>query len=365
MENKKIVIWQLSYIFEFDLANKIKFILFPGCVIKSREDMHLLNKNDINIAIYSHFFRPDSVDPVEDLSWADLIIHYTNELIFGPWQSYKDKITKSFNNKKFITIASGHLGCYDYPKDQVYPHLQHFFSTLSNYCHHEDYSPKKKKNKLFDGLLGTAKPHRTFILANILRNKIEDRCLINMTEDIHKKYGYGYRSKDLDQYEDSAAIPQTTVPGEGSMITIEGMKNGYNLSQSVPNKIYDNAWYSIVAETNPTNSTFFSEKTAKCLFAKRVFVFFGSHGQLRILRDQGYKTFGDVIDESYDNVIDDIKRWSLAFEQMLVLIKRDPIGIYHVLDATLEHNKSLVCDQLGRLRKLQNFIIKHINNAKK
>ena len=365
MENKKIVIWQFFYIFEIDLANKIKFNLFPNCIIKRREDIHSLNKDNINIAIYSHFFYKDSNDPIEDLSWADLLIHYTNELIVGPWQSYEEKIIKSFNNKRFVTIASGHLDCYDHPIDRAYLHLQHFFSTLSDYCHQEEYNIPTKKNKYFDVLLGTAKEHRIFILENIIKNKIEDRCLINMTKDIYKNCGYSYRSIDLDQYEDPAAVPQTTIPGEGSMITIKEMKNGYNLSQSIPNKIYDNAWYSIVAETNPSNSTFFSEKTAKCLFAKRVFVFFGSSGQLKILREQGYKTFGDVIDESYDNINDDIKRWSLAFEQMLKLIKQDPVEIYNRLDAVLEHNKNLVCDQLKRLNTLQNFITKHINDAEK
>jgi hypothetical protein len=365
MENKKIVIWQLFYIFEIDLANKIKFNLFPNCIIKRREDIHSLNKDDINIAIYSHFFHENSKDPVEDLSWADLIIHYTNEIIIGPWDSYEKKIIKSFNNKKFITIASGHRNCYDYPTDRAYLHLQHFFSTLSNYCHHVDYTLPKTKDKYFDILLGTARNHRTFIIENIIKNKIEDKCLINMTKDIYNNYGYNYRSTELHQYEDPAAIPQTTAPGEGSMITIKGMKNGYNLSQSIPNKIYNNAWYSIVSETNPSNSTFFSEKTAKCLFAKRVFVFFGSCGQLKILKEQGYKTFGDVIDESYDDVKDNVKRWSSAFEQMLKLIKQDPVEIYNRLDDVLEHNKNLVCDQLKRLNKLQNFITKHINDAEK
>ena len=186
-----------------------------------------------------------------------------------------------------------------------------------------------------------------------------------MTQDIHTRHSYAdinynYRSSDLDQYEDPAVISKTTVPGDGSMTAIKGMLNGWNLSQSIPANIYRNSWYSIVAETNPNNSTFFSEKTAKCLLAKRVFVFFGSRGQLAILREQGYKTFDSVIDESYDLIKDDQARWTAAFKQVLWLMAEDPTEVYNRLEGVLEHNRQLSFDQENRLNNLKSFINKYI-----
>ena len=191
-----------------------------------------------------------------------------------------------------------------------------------------------------------------------------------MTQDIHTRHSYNdinynYRSSDLDQYEDPAVIQKTTVPGDGSDTAVKGMLNGYNLSQSIPDNIYRNSWYSIVAETNPSNSTFFSEKTAKCLLAKRVFVLFGSRGQLATLREQGYMTFDSVIDESYDLIKDDHARWTAAFEQVLWLMAKDPTEVYNSLDSVLEHNRQLVCDQENRLNKIKKFINNCILKEKK
>ena len=190
-----------------------------------------------------------------------------------------------------------------------------------------------------------------------------------MTKDIYNdEYNhdqFNYRSKDMDQYEDPAVIPQTQIPGFGSMETVKGMSNGYNLSQHVPDGIYKNCWYSVVAETNPSGSTFFTEKTAKCLLAKRVFVFFGSHGQLAKLREHGYKTFDPIIDESYDDVEDDVERWHMAFNQMLILMEKDPVAVYNSLKTVLSHNFEMVYNQRHRLIKMQSWINKTINKKEK
>ena len=363
--NKKVVVWKHSWIFELSLAHKLKIDLFPDCEVRNMDQFHLYDNNDMNIVIYAFFFHESSNDPKEDFSWADIVIHYTNELIVGPWSEYTKTIKKSLNNSKFITIASGHRNCYDHDPDKAYLNLQHFFTSLSSQCSTFDHTLPTHKNKYFDALLGTVKSHRAFILENILSNRIEDKCLVNMTQDIYCQHGYNdakynYRSPEMDQYEDPAVIEKTTVPGTGSMTTIKGMLNGHNLSQSIPDEIYRNSWYSIVAETNPNNSTFFSEKTAKCLLAKRVFIFFGSRGQLATLREQGYRTFDGVIDESYDLIEDDLARWSAAFKQVMGLTKKDPLEVYNRLEGVLEHNRQLLFDQENRLNNLKSFINKYI-----
>ena len=99
--------------------------------------------------------------------------------------------------------------------------------------------------------------------------------------------------------------------------------------------------------------------------AKRVFVLFGSRGQLATLREQGYRTFDGVIDESYDLIKDDHARWTAAFEQVLWLMAKDPTEVYNSLDSVLEHNRQLVCDQENRLNNLKKFINNCILKEKK
>ena len=368
MENDKTVIWLHFHNFHIDLATRLKIDLFPDCVIRSMDQFALYNKQDRNIVIYQFFFNEGSRDPAEDFSWADLVIHYTNEIIVGPWPDHIKRVSSCFKNNNIITLAGGHRNCYDYPRDKAYLDLLTFFSTMADSITIENHTMPSQKEKYFDVLLGTAKPHRVYLLDKIRKHGLEDRCLINMTKDIYKdEYNhdqFNYRSKDMDQYEDPAVIPQTQIPGFGSMETVKGISNGYNLSQHVPNGIYKNCWYSVVAETNPSGSTFFTEKTAKCLLTKRVFVFFGSHGQLAKLRDHGYKTFDPVIDESYDNVEDNVERWNMAFNQMLILFKKDAVSIYNSLETVLEHNYSVINDQKSRLTKLKLWIDKAINDTK-
>ena len=56
----------------------------------------------------------------------------------------------------------------------------------------------------------------------------------------------------------------------------------------------------IICETDSLNSGWFTEKTAKCLAIGEPFVLVAGTGALAVLRSQGFKTFGDLIDESYD-----------------------------------------------------------------
>jgi hypothetical protein len=61
-------------------------------------------------------------------------------------------------------------------------------------------------------------------------------------------------------------------------------------------------------------SPYFSEKTVSALLSNRPFIIIGEHGSLRALKQKGYKTFNDMFDESYDNIIDPSSRMESIFE---------------------------------------------------
>lgn len=374
VQNKKIVVWDLDNCFEIELAKKFAIELFPNSIVTSKPSPFIvrsrkklvrypnIDKKDINVALKKYFFYPGAEPIKEDLGWADLLIHYTPEIITGPWNHYCEQVIKSFNNKNFITISSG--SCFlnnDYPTDRTYFELCHFFSRVAEYCKEENMNTKEKKLKTFDALLGSSKIHRIFILENILKNKLEDNFFINIFKDSEGR-GIDYRSKELDQFEDPVLIERTRITNTGFLV--ENVKNGVSLSISIPTKIYKNSWYSIVAETNTTADGFFSEKTAKCFLAKRIFVFFGKQGQLKKLKELGYKTFNNIIDESYDEIESDMERWQFAFNEVIKLINSDPIEMYSKTKDILEHNNQEVLNQIKRLELLKEFIQKHLNLLK-
>ena len=80
------------------------------------------------------------------------------------------------------------------------------------------------------------------------------------------------------------------------------------------NKYYEDSYFSIVSETTYfTNewyysARFLSEKTFKAIAMRHPFILVSVPNSLEILKLMGYKTFSPLIDESYDQEIDDAKR---------------------------------------------------------
>ena len=106
--------------------------------------------------------------------------------------------------------------------------------------------------------------------------------------------------------------------------------------------IYNQSWYSVVCETVAYAShPFFSEKTARPLASKRVFVAFAPQYYLKNLEGLGFKTFNEIIDESYDNEPDHEKRMHMAWKQVELLCASDPLEVYKMAMPIVEHNKKV------------------------
>jgi hypothetical protein len=112
-----------------------------------------------------------------------------------------------------------------------------------------------------------------------------------------------------------------------------------SISPFIPWDIYNRCRYSIICETLGTGDCFFlSEKTAKALYAGRVFLMFSNCNFLAGLRNLGFETFGSVIDESYDANPLDFERFTRVMEQMVELSKQDYGKVMNKLQPVIEHN---------------------------
>jgi hypothetical protein len=54
---------------------------------------------------------------------------------------------------------------------------------------------------------------------------------------------------------------------------------------------------------------YFTEKTLRPINCKRMFIIVGPPGMLKVLHSLGIETFGDIINESYDDIIDAEERF--------------------------------------------------------
>ena len=107
-------------------------------------------------------------------------------------------------------------------------------------------------------------------------------------------------------------------------------------------KQYQSTKYSIVSETVETNEIHcLSEKIFKPIIAGHIFVVVAGAGYLSYLRSIGFKTFGDHIDESYDEEQDEQMRVNKIVQLCKNLSKMDHKQLYQKTEHITRHNRTL------------------------
>lgn len=237
-----------------------------------------------------------------------------------------------------------------------------FITTTEFYKHNdilEKLFPYRQKTRVFDILLGWAKPHRQKIYDYVLANKLCHHTVMTYLQD---------RSLPLqDQLADSWIWPNIPVPKEHYKNTITNVnyKNqDIALSQIIPIDIYNQSTYSIVAETNYDNDySFYTEKIVKPILARRLFIVFSGQYYLRNLQNMGFQTFNGIIDETYDEVEDSDQRFSMALSQMHQLIDMPQWQVLEKIEPIVEHNYNLMMskDWYGDFaREFQALVLGHV-----
>lgn len=360
----KVVVWSWYPNDELDVAEQIGFNLYGDAVVKRRYyDRNQFREKDFNVIIFNYFFLPDDRHRIkEDLSFADLIIHHTTEILYGPWDKYQQNLQEFINNNKFISICNGICNMDIYPKDRVYVDAQSFFTRIAHFC-----SPPliqtetRTKTKLFDALMGKQDGRRHKVFNHLEKSNLLEHSFVNLFhDDGNNNIEEVYRSQDLDRFED----PRLIGIQHGSAKFVKNLENGRSMSHSIPKHIYDNSWYSLVTETE-SGTTFITEKTTKCLMAGRIFVMFGERGTLKKLKQFGYRTFNNIINESYDEVADEDIRFAMAFEQVKKLsMIQDHVDVYNKMHETLIHNQTTLLDHHKRLQGIKDFMLPHFKLKK-
>jgi hypothetical protein len=184
---------------------------------------------------------------------------------------------------------------------------------------------------MFDCLLGIQRPHRDIIQTCYTNSQCRDKILFSYYKN-NDNITQGIWDQDIDQFEGTSASRYALLP----------------LS------IYNQTYYSIVAETTTENSyNQYTEKVAKPIIAGRPFVVFAGKNYLSNLRQLGFKTFASVVDESYDTIADLHQRMTAAWHQVEWLCEQDPEHVYRELHEVLQHNRQhfLTTDWHKAIRK--------------
>lgn len=106
--------------------------------------------------------------------------------------------------------------------------------------------------------------------------------------------------------------------------------------------VYQKIALDIVAETVfHYPCPYVSEKTTRPILLQRMFVIAGPAGMLSLLRQQGFETWGDILDESYDQIADPCVRLRSVIKTVEDFMALDLNFVKHYLEknvSKLRHN---------------------------
>jgi hypothetical protein len=208
----------------------------------------------------------------------------------------------------------------------------------------------------FDALLGARRPHREVVHKNWQTSQCRDKILLTYHGNDARRGIWHAPCRALPCENVDTSNPDQLAVTLWSLMPLPSGELGHRVGSQhiIPTKIYNDSWFSIITEGFTDHlGTRLTEKTAKAMAGQRLFVYFGAPHDLARMRRLGFQTFGDVLDESYDDIKDDQARWHAAWQQVEWLCSQDPVALSAASREQRAHNKRvfLETDWHAGLRK--------------
>jgi len=125
----------------------------------------------------------------------------------------------------------------------------------------------------------------------------------------------------------------------------------HNDHRFVPLNLYHDSYCHLVIETlfdaDQSGGTFLTEKTYKPIKFGQPFVIIGTVHSLRTLREQGYRTFDHAIDNSYDDIKDNTRRWMAIRDCIMQIQSQDMHEWFTRCLPDVIHNQQVFSDAYG------------------
>jgi hypothetical protein len=213
----------------------------------------------------------------------------------------------------------------------------------------------------FECLLGARREHRDFTMLSMQQSGLLEQGIVTY-RDFFIGHWIDQTPRRVSRLFDNTELMYPYVSSSLDPAWEVKTELDNSISGLVPWEIYNRTWFSIVCETLSSGRVFLSaEKMGKCLQARRLFVVFAIQGFLQHYRDWGFETFGDVLDESYDQEANELTRWTKAFEQVQWLCKQDLPVLLQKLRPRLDHNHNRLYEfEREKTQELQQFVMDHL-----
>jgi hypothetical protein len=181
---------------------------------------------------------------------------------------------------------------------------------------------------------------------------------------------WSYGNVDIgDRYEDNP-IPLESFPGlevymknflsKGPYRCDEQTTAEHNCHWMFVPEHFNNSYCHLVLETffdaDGSNGCFISEKVFKPMRHGQPFIVFGTPYTLDTLRQLGYKTFDEHIDNSYDAVENNEQRFKLCVDAVAKVKNQDMQSWYNRCLPDIIHNRNRYISSAIKLQRLQSLV---------
>ena len=342
-------------------------MLVSRLMITAYDPGYFLNRHEIS--------HQKANEPVDVFNFVDYF-HLDSYKSDKPFFCYNSEILhdNKFKNQNIISFISAATYRDELQVPVVfYPeHLIMTYKSNETIDRIRPISIPDYKPFLADVLMGQPKLHRWQIVNRIIEKGLEDRCLISLIEGPYQRleecrgmkryfplWGYPRNiiSSNLDEYDDSDII---SMRRDGFFNSVDQPPGGNRIwaSRMIPTGIYDASWISIVGETNTNNKIFFpTEKVAKPMLDGRLFLAIGGKDYLKNLRNIGFETFHEYIDESYDSYESEVERVDKMIDTLIVLSNEKMNSLYQKIRPILIHNQMLMRNIHQMTSELRSFLV--------
>ena len=318
--------------------------------------------------VYLHPFGSTQPENVESLNIGGygpllfcydqepLLPHY-NKKLFDQVARYKDdsgqpRPTILLNTEKSSQFKNQLLEQYKFSDCSYFFHA---FAAADwyrgyQYCA-ELIDPSKrtiqKKYITFNRLTGGARAYRSFLVAELARNRILDQGYVSYS-DVCPEHGH-YESHILATHSERGVAAEYIIRARYALDRIQyplridndgAIPNG---SQTLgPINALMTSFLHVVTETCYwDNKTHLTEKIFKPVVARQPFVLLGCANNLKYLRSYGFKTFDAWWDESYDSIEDPIQRLEAVvkiIDDICAMSNDDLTAMLRAMQHVLDYN---------------------------
>ena len=344
----------LSPKMDYEFWDLDKFILVPGIYVFGRQQF-VEHKDKI-------------VEMAQDPQYRIVFCNAAE----GSWtlqsQMQMLQVESLIQDKKILLISGGEQQD-DYPSIQY----EHFLIEILNYqenhqavTHTDEIYTSLQKPYDFLFLNGRARPHRKYLYEKLKRANLLDRALWTMLESRPSlSRSFNFVENDINVMSTISELRWLPKHYEVPAYRNTKINGGPPERTLIKHELFNREWGEIYLQPEPYIDTYFSlvtetvfeqpwpfrtEKIAKPIMMGHPFIVATSPGYYRDLHRIGFKTFGHIIDESFDTIEHHQDRMNRIVDIVKDLCQQDLASFlkecYNVCKYNQQHHRELTAQHL-------------------